>query len=337
MYRLSFLTGLFLFVNCVFGQPRHGKGFKIDCEMCHTEEGWEVILEKVKFDHSTTGFTLYGQHQFVGCKKCHKSLEFSKTRAECRDCHTEMHNNTVGWDCARCHNSKSWIIPNITQLHQQTKFPLLGRHATADCYSCHKSASLLQFEPLGTDCYDCHKGNYELTTSPPHANVGYSTNCIECHTITAPGWLGSSIHHSFFPLTGGHAISCVNCHSSGTFGKISKECNSCHSANYNATTNPSHAAAQFPRTCESCHNINAWTPATFNHDGPYFPIFSGKHRGEWTQCSQCHQNSGNYASFTCLTCHEHNQASMDNEHRGKTGYSYTSTSCYSCHPRGSGD
>jgi hypothetical protein len=28
---------------------------------------------------------------------------------------------------------------------------------------------------------------------------------------------------------------------------------------------------------------------------------------------------------------------MDNEHEGENGYSYTSTACLSCHPRGSGD
>jgi hypothetical protein len=408
MCRLSFLIILVLLINFSFGQSPHGKRLKIECDVCHSGDGWKVDLTKMKFDHNITRFKLSGQHQLIDCKRCHTSLELSRGGMECRTCHTDMHNGTVGWDCARCHSTNSWIIQNITQMHQLSRFPLVGQHAVADCYSCHKSGSLLQFEPLGVECYDCHKNEYLATTSPNHQSAGYSTNCLECHTMNAPDWLESSINHNFFPLTGGHAISCVQCHVNGSFGPLPTDCNSCHSADYDATTNPPHAASQIPRNCETCHNINAWspatfdhsksnfpltgahinvacsqchnsgytgtptacnachmaqynattdpahvaaqfpttcetchnttawTPSTFNHDGPYFPIYSGSHRGTWTLCSQCHPSSSNYAQFTCLSCHAHDQSPMNNAHREVSGYSYNSAACYSCHPRGRG-
>lgn len=300
MCRLSFLIILTFLINSAFGQSPHGKKLKIECDACHSGDGWKVNPKEVAFDHNKTHFPLYGQHQSVNCKNCHRSLEFSKGPTDCRSCHTDMHNNTVGWDCARCHNSKSWIVTNITQMHQLTRFPLLGRHATADCYSCHPSGSLLKFEPLGINCYDCHKSDYLATTSPNHQSSGYSTNCLQCHTMTSPDWLAAGINHSFFPLQGGHAISCIQCHKSGTYAALPKECNSCHASDYDKTTNPSHQLSNIPRTCESCHNINSWTPATFDHNVSSFPL-TGAHAS--VSCSKCHSSGYSGTSSACNSCH----------------------------------
>ncbi|MFA6127825.1 MAG: hypothetical protein WC699_11005, partial [Bacteroidales bacterium] len=138
-----------------------------------------------------------------------------------------------------------------------------------------------------------------------------------------------------FPLTGAHTtVTCAKCHVSG-FSNTPSTCNACHLANYNATTNPNHTAAAFPTTCETCHSTANWTTTTWNHDSQYFPIYSGHHRGRWTLCTECHTTPSNYAVFNCLQCHEHsNKASVDSDHRGISGYSYTSAACYSCHPRG---
>ena len=75
------------------------------------------------------------------------------------------------------------------------------------------------------------------------------------------------------------------------------------------------------------------SPADFNH-GSYFPINSGRHRGVWSGCETCHVNPGNFRVFECTTCHEHSRGEMDDEHDDVPGYSYDSSSCYRCHPRG---
>jgi hypothetical protein len=67
----------------------------------------------------------------------------------------------------------------------------------------------------------------------------------------------------------------------------------------------------------------------------YFPIYSGKHKNEWDQCNECHTNPSNYAVFTCIECHEHNnQNDVDNDHNGVNDYVYESSACLSCHPDG---
>jgi hypothetical protein len=109
----------------------------------------------------------------------------------------------------------------------------------------------------------------------------------------------------------------------------------CHQTDYNGTSNPSHSAAGFPTDCASCHTTTQWSGATFDHDGMYFPIYSGSHRGRWSSCADCHTSSSDYAVFTCTTCHT--ASNTNGHHRGVSGYVYQSQACYSCHPRGRGD
>jgi hypothetical protein len=127
------------------------------------------------------------------------TLVFSEARSNCIDCHTDMHNNTVGLDCARCHDSRSWIVENITEIHQMSRFPLLGAHTTTDCSSCHSSASNLEFQPLGVECIDCHRQDYQATTNPNHIEAGISTDCMECHKVEAHEWISSGFNHHVFP------------------------------------------------------------------------------------------------------------------------------------------
>ena len=474
-----------LFVSAKsFSDSPHGKDLKVPCEACHSSKGWKLDKAIYSFDHNKTALPLAGQHQTIDCKVCHPTLVFSDAKTGCIDCHTDMHNMTVGPECSRCHTPKSWIIENITEMHRRSRLPLTGMHYTADCSGCHPSASLLRFEPNGVECIDCHRKDYNNTTSPNHAQAGYSTNCLECHPVNSMTWGGTSIDHSFFPLTLGHALGdCYKCHTTHTFTNISTVCVSCHQANYNAstnpphaainiptscadchttnpgwkpatfaihnnyypltgahittdcnschnnnytnslpntcvgchqanydktsnpphksinipttcadchttnpgwkpatfaihsnyyvlagahasldcsvchlnnyantlpttcvgchqtnynqTTNPPHASAQYPTDCQLCHNQTAWSPSTFNHDSQYFPIYSGHHNGTWSTCGDCHTNSSNYQVFSCITCHAHNQTDMDNSHSGVSGYSYNSAACYQCHPTGS--
>lgn len=115
------------------------------------------------------------------------------------------------------------------------------------------------------------------------------------------------------------------------------ECVACHQSDYQQASDPNHSAAGFPNTCEDCHSTTAWSPANFNHDGQYFPIYSGAHKGEWDTCADCHVNVANYSQFECINCHEHNRTKMDDKHKEVQNYSYNSAACYDCHPNGKGD
>src|SRR5664279_5069169 len=161
----------------------HGNNFKVSCSVCHSPNSWKLDKAIYSFDHNKTGLPLVGIHKDTECRACHPSLVFSEAKTECFNCHTDIHENTTGHDCSRCHTSKSWIVENTTAMHRQSRFPLVGAHATAECVACHKSATLLKFEPLGIACFDCHQTNYVATSKPNHAQAGYSTNCDECHSI----------------------------------------------------------------------------------------------------------------------------------------------------------
>jgi len=406
MFKLSsIIIALLLSFNTLAKSP-HGDKLSIKCDVCHNPESWTFKIKNNSFDHTQTKFSLDGRHKTVDCRKCHSDLIFSNAKTTCISCHKDMHQQTAGQDCERCHTSRSWLVTNITEIHRQSRFPLNGQHTQTDCYQCHKSASLLRFDPMGiecanchskeyiaatkpshiaskfprdcflchnemgwqpakfdhnantlfplkdghygvdcnkchsngytatsTVCVSCHQNNYNATINPGHIAAKFSTDCKICHTVTA--WSPATFNHTTgttFPLTGAHiGATCISCHSKGYVG-ISTACVSCHLTNYNASTNPAHAAAKFPTTCETCHTSTAWAPSTFNHDSQYFRIYSGKHKSRWTLCSECHTSATNYAVFSCLLCHEHNKTSMDSEHKGKTGYVYNSTNCLSCHP-----
>jgi hypothetical protein len=243
-------------------------------------------------------------------------------------------------DCARCHTPQSWIVENITDIHRQSRFPLQGSHFAAQCLDCHPSASLLRFEPVGVECIDCHLQDYQSATNPNHLLGNFSTECINCHLVTAFTWEGSGYNHSFFPLTEGHAIfDCNLCHDLNDYSNVSRECFSCHQDDYNATFNPNHPASGLSTDCMECHTTSpGWKPAAFRvHDSQFFPIYSGSHRGEWSSCTDCHNNPSNYSVFSCIDCHEHSRTRMDQKHHEVRAYEYVSQACLDCHPTGRGD
>jgi hypothetical protein len=316
--------------------PPHGaSGIGTTCTTCHTTNAWSGAT----YDHSVTAFPLTGAHRAAGCEACHADRVYRGKPSDCASCHLTNYQATTNpphaaagypTTCANCHNTTAWLGAPFD--HSVTNFPLTGAHLAASCQLCHGDGV---YKGKPTDCASCHQSDYTATTKPPHGASGIGTTCTSCHTTAA--WVPGTYDHTAtaFPLTGAHtAASCAACHADGVYRGKSTECVSCHQSDYTQTTNPNHAAAFFPTTCASCHTTSTWNGATFNHDAQYFPIYSGKHRGKWTSCATCHTSPANFQVFTCLTCHEHEQTKMDDKHKGRAGYSYTSTACLACHPNG---
>ncbi|MBK9098156.1 MAG: hypothetical protein IPM14_08605 [bacterium] len=314
--------------------PNHiAANFSTDCRQCHTINGWSPS----SFDHGLTAFPLTGAHINTECSSCHSS-GFTGTPTDCFACHEDDFNSTQDPNhvqsnfpttCAVCHSTTAWEPATFD--HALTAFPLTGKHITVDCQECHSTG----YTGTPTDCYSCHQEDYNTTQDPNHVLKGYSTNCTECHTTN--GWDEIiNFNHSItqFPLTGAHiSTDCNQCHQQG-YTNTPTDCYLCHTEDYNNSTNPNHAGAGFPTTCIDCHTTTAWVPSTFDHDGQYFPIYTGEHAGEWNLCADCHQVPNNFAVFTCISCHEHNQIEMDDKHQGVQGYLYESNACLSCHPDG---
>ncbi|AFK05674.1 hypothetical protein Emtol_0159 (plasmid) [Emticicia oligotrophica DSM 17448] len=312
--------------------PNHAvSGFSRDCASCHTTNpGWRPA----NFNHNNF-FPLTGAHTSTTCTACHIGGRFKGTPTDCNSCHSNAYNgaanpnHTVSGfsrDCASCHTTNpGWRPANF---NHNNFFPLTGAHTSTTCTACHVGG---RFKGTPTDCNSCHSNAYNGAANPNHTNINLSRDCASCHT-TNPSWRPSTFNHNnHFPLVGAHAriaSNCTQCHAGGNFSRSS--CVDCHSGDYNRAS-PNHAASGFPTNCTQCHSQNAWKPANWNHDA-MFPIYSGKHRGKWNSCTDCHTNSANYAVFSCFKCHS--KTETDKEHKGKSGYIYESNACYSCHPRG---
>ena len=361
MYRLLSIIFLLGYTVNLFSQNPHGAEMKINCAACHSSEGWEIDaaywqksepvkpeiskmtgmelgIDTLRFRHSKTKFELEGRHAAIDCRSCHSTLIFSEASTDCISCHIDLHQQTVGTDCARCHTTANWLVDKITELHQENGFPLIGVHQSVNCQECHTSASDLQFNRIGNDCASCHMPDFNATTNPDHKQAGFSTDCLECHDLTQPGWGTDKVKHDFFPLTKGHEIAdCAKCHVSGDFSSTPTNCFACHQPDFEGATSPNHVQANFPNDCATCHTTDLdWMPAQYiQHDAEYFPIYSGKHQGQWMQCTECHTNASNFAEYSCTVCHLNPET--DEGHTGVNGYVYESSACLACHPTGDAD
>jgi predicted CXXCH cytochrome family protein len=167
-----------------------------------------------------------------------------------------------------------------------------------------------------------------------------TSGCTDCHTVDGP-WSNASFDHvtasGGFALIGKHdLIACTKCHDPTAGAALfeaqgDSDCFACHEDRWLVAHGQGGGT---PTTCENCHTRNTWTEITFDHDSQFFPIYSGKHRGKWGSCSECHTIPSDFSVFNCLTCHAHNKTKMDDKHRGENGYEYTSSGCLDCHPRG---
>jgi hypothetical protein len=315
--------------------PNHVQNnFDHVCTQCHTTVGWTPV----SFDHAGTQFPLNGAHVAVPCLSCH-ATGYDNTPIDCYSCHQGDYDGVVNPNhiqnnfshiCTECHSTSAWTPSTFN--HNQTQFPLTGAHVSLACLSCHAGG----YDNTPTDCYACHQPDFEGVTDPNHVAGNYNHICTQCHTTS--GWTPATIDHNLtqFPLTGAHVSApCLACHANG-YDNTPTLCYACHQTDYNNAV-PNHSAAGFPTVCQNCHNTSAWIPSTWNHDALFFPIYSGRHQGEWTVCADCHVNPNDYNVFECIFCHEHNQPDTDPRHTGVPNYQYNSLACYTCHPRGEAD
>ena len=311
--------------------PNHVQaGIPQTCQSCHTTSSWG----SASFNHATTGFALTGAHVPLQCSQCHINGNYSLSSGACATCHLKDYQGTTDPNhaqagfpqtCDSCHTTVSWA--NAAFDHSTTGFPLTGAHVPLQCSQCHVNGN---YSLNSTACSTCHVKDFNGTTNPNHVQSGFPQQCEVCHNTTA--WIPSSFNHNntAFPLTGKHTtVACANCHVNNNYTSVPTDCFSCHKSDYQTTTNPNHAAAGFPTTCQTCHTTTAWTGATFNHT--WFPTNHGNAGGV---CSTCHTNASDYSVFSCTNCHGKSQT--DSNHRGVSGYVYSSPNCYQCHRNGRG-
>ncbi len=308
-----------------------------DCDRCHNEDSW--LVDIIPELHEMNGFPLAGAHGAINCADCHMSevnLRFDRVGNDCATCHMDDYSVTsspnhvnVGFslECMDCHDAFKDDWDAVASISHDS-FPLVGGHAIGDCNKCHTGGN---FNGTTPDCYGCHQDDYQ-TTNPNHLELDFSTNCIECHDVYS--WGSGNFDHSNFPLVGAHvSVDCNDCHE-GNYSSTPNTCYACHEDDYNSPSDPNHVLANFSIDCTECHDENSWETTFIQHDDLYFPIYSGKHKGEWgNKCSNCHTQASNYAFFDCINCHS-NEAGLADEHDEENDYVFENNACFSCHPDG---
>jgi mRNA-degrading endonuclease YafQ of YafQ-DinJ toxin-antitoxin module len=330
-----------------YQRSHSGSATPTDCVVCHNVNTWEGAA--AEFDHASVanGFELVGAHAPLECASCHipPGTDLIYTPAgqdDCVACHqadydTQHAGTGFPVDCLDCHTVDTWIGATFDHATVANGFDLVGAHAPLPCASCHILPGMeLIYTPAGQDdCVACHQADYDTQ----HAGTGFPVDCLDCHTVDT--WIGATFDHATvgngFELVGAHApLPCASCHILPGMELIytpagQDDCIACRQADYDTQ----HAGTGFPTDCLVCHTVDTWMGAQFvDHDGQYFPIYSGAHSGRWDTCQTCHEVASDFTVFTCFNCHEHDQASMDSDHQGRDGYVYESTACYSCHPDG---
>jgi len=293
----------------------HQKNLSSNCLLCHNNNAFKPVLG---FDHKKTKYPLLGKHQTVDCSKCHKITETNGKKiqkfsgiafANCTDCHKDVHDNKFGKDCKKCHNENSFqkVAGLNTFNHDKTGYPLVGKHQSVECKSCHKTTLTANLNYA--NCTDCHKDYHKGQLKKP----GVKSDCKDCHTLDGfkPAIYTLEQHNQgVFPLEGSHlATPCFACHKKGQdwiFKDLKKKCVDCHE-----NIHRDYIGEKFfqNQSCESCHSVVAWNKVQFDHNTTKFKL-TGKHAE--TTCKKCHfkpdangLEKQQFSSLTtrCLDCH----------------------------------
>lgn len=213
------------------------------CETCHSAKAWKPA----SFDHDVgTRFVLRDKHRSTKCESCHKRrMDEERLEGRCINCHArdERHEGQLGTDCAGCHRERGWR--ETTFDHSNSRFPLLGRHARAECKACHETQ---RFKEVPSACEWCHAKH--------DVHVGrYTPQCGDCHDPL--GWKRINYDHTSrgrFVVDGKHAnLPCSACHKPllQAMQEVPPRCVNCHrSEDVHFNT--------YGSLCERCHVPADW-------------------------------------------------------------------------------
>jgi hypothetical protein len=282
------------------------------------------------------------------CLSCHEPIRWLREEGrglhalegakECRTCHREH----GGRDFDVVHWEKG--EPESFD-HARAGWTLDGKHAQAQCRTCHSpkyhkgpiaamddGLDELSWLGMGTSCVECHDDVHK-------GRLG--TSCADCHTtrdfkeITTARFDHDKTR---YPLRGKHvSVECVSCHKGGydpAALPAFADCADCHRDPHGGDAKLAGRAAD----CAACHDLNGYRPSTYTvarHRDSKYPL-EGAHAR--VACSECHgQGQAKDASGAvratfrfhpefarCTDCH-------DDAHGGQLAARADRGACETCH------
>ena len=270
-----------------------------NCDKCHNQKS-ENMAENCLSCHGAI------KQQLLKSKGLHAQKEF----ARCELCHTE-------------HQGKDFELiffkgGTETFDHTTTGYKLEGKHASADCRSCHNPKNLQNAKKLK-----------DQSVSIERTYLGLEQSCLSCHIDEHRGQLPKDCAkcHSFdgwnpvpkfdhyrtdYPLTGQHQkVDCAKCHhqivdksnqkdsSYLLYGKLKHDqCSDCHK---DAHEN------RLGTNCNKCHNTLGWNSVKlvdFDHNRTRYPLLNMHAK---VDCEKCHGDRSTKRELkfaNCLDCHK---------------------------------
>jgi hypothetical protein len=213
----------------------------------------------VKFVHDRTGFPLTGQHARVTCRKCHAGDFEAAVSRSCSGCHRDVHGGYSGVHCDSCHDTEGWKSHFDPDAHRRTNFPLQGRHALLACEQCHGDRRDRSFARPTVACWECHQADLQSAAASGVSHAQFPAYpqlaCLGCHGFWRWSPATFSGHNACFPLTGPHAVGCLQCHTVLPNPLVIGSCNSQPYPNCIGC----HACARHPQVASFvCNNQNCY-------------------------------------------------------------------------------
>ena len=284
------------------------------CETCHTPLGFNIVPF---VDH---------QEVFGTCSQCHNGViavgksEFHQpTDAECDNCHNTTAFFELGADgkfdhtgitggCSACHNGSTAIGKTPTATDNPP-----GTHpvTSAECISCHTTASFLGAYPdhtdpaiIGPGCNSCHGVSSTDNITDPTVDHPVMTrvdtteiDCGYCHGIATFSLNGIFNHGLVDPAV----LTCATCHNDTNSIKAPGrtpipphpdriDCESCHTTDAfkPATSFDHNDLVANPQRCDTCHGVSAsGKPADVFGPGGTPLIYTHMPTGA-RDCGDCH-------------------------------------------------
>lgn len=293
------------------------------CVSCHNEHHGRkfklIKFDKAKFNHALSGFSLKGKHAQLDCRACHKPAFISDAKLKkhpntylglqqnCLSCHADFHQAKMSSNCAECHNFDSWKNAKAFD-HNQTKFPLRGKHKTLKCEQCHPT-QLVNGRPAQKftglafgNCNACHTDVH---------NNRFGQNCKQCHSEESfhnvKGIDAFDHDKTGFKLIGKHKqVACKECHKTSLTAPLKHDrCTDCHTDYHRGQF----AANGKSPDCNQCHTEQGYTPSQFGIDKHNQTKFKLEGAHVATSCTQCHRKdmtkdwSFRNIGLRCVDCH----------------------------------
>ena len=320
--------------------PLEGSHRTVACKECH--KGDARLLQKTsakdKAEATRKGRELLLSQARIRMPDVVTMQDGKPVPADCDICHDDPHlgqfqkpveppDARAGKkSCYDCHTTASF--KDTAFKHDNSRFPLTGKHTDAPCASCHvppqakgDEVVAVAYRLLPYACSSCHAdahvGQFTTAQNRPH-------DCSDCHATKAfkPGIFDHN-KQTAFPLIGKHEeAKCDRCHPSidvkGTkiarYRPLPAACTTCHDDQHKgaydkyAPPKPATTAAAIapatagPEThCDGCHQATGWAPARFQHELTGFEL-TGKHRT--ARCGSCHgSDPTKVVPMTCAGCH----------------------------------